>query len=495
VYRGYCGIGILLKMPYRVNTTTYGTYGDTMIKIVIASAVLVRNISQELEEKIKADLIFKNNKYEQAMKRRKQAKAHYTINIDPYVYFYKRKGSALVVPRGYMNTLLHYCKGKEVKIIDKTVQPKADISFIGKLRQYQEKGTKATLKSRYGILEAATGAGKTVMGTYITTKKKTKTLIIVHNKELLYQWVEAFSTFTNLSKEDIGIIGDGKYDVKDVTIGIINSVSKKCNNLRDSFGFVIYDECHRTLGNTWVQVINSLKPHSHLGLSATPYRSDGLTKALFRVVGPKLHKVQRKLLEDTGAVLIPEVYSIPTRFRYSTNKARSEYSKMMSELTNDELRNVLITKQIFADFKKYGEPIMVVSDRVSHCKELGEELNTYVKLNPVVLHSGMSKKKDGDAFVDRKQAVKDLKAGKYNVLIATVSLLGEGFDAPNLSAIFLTTPMRFSGRLLQTIGRILRPSGDNMPRVYDFKDNLEEVLRYSGFARDKIYKAHNWKIK
>ncbi|RKZ97471.1 MAG: hypothetical protein DRQ46_04915 [Gammaproteobacteria bacterium] len=460
------------------------------IKVIIAGSLLIKNVQPHIIERIKTDLIFKNPKYEQAMKQRQRNKGTYSITIDPYTYYYKMRGSSIIVPRGYMNAALQLLKGKEVEVIDRAVYPAADIQFNGSLRPYQDKACGIALKSRYGLLEAATGAGKTVMGVYIAANRGTKTLIIVHNNELLNQWIDAFSKFTNLNKKDIGVIGGGKFKLKDVTIGIINSVAKKCDELRNEFGFVILDECHRALGNTWVKVINSLKPYSHLGLTATPYRSDGLTKALFKVVGPKLHKVDRKLLENTGSVLVPKVHIINTKFRYSSDKAREEYSSMMSELVQDEMRNVLITKQIFADYKKHGEPIMVVSDRVSHCKELGEELRTYLALEPVVLHSGM--KKSDPNYVDRKQAVEDLKAGKYNVLVATVSLLGEGFDAPDLAAVFLTTPMKFSGRLLQTVGRVLRPSGSNLPRVYDIRDNLEEVLRYSGFSRDKVYKKHGW---
>ena len=88
--------------------------------------------------------------------------------------------------------------------------------------------------------------------------------------------------------------------------------------------------------------------------------------------------------------------------------------------------------------------------------------------------------------------MKKVKAGKCKVLIATTSLIGEGFDAPNLSALFLTTPIKFAGRLLQTAGRILRPSGGANPRLYDFRDDNISALRYSGFGRDRAYKNEGW---
>jgi small basic protein (TIGR04137 family) len=130
----------------------------------------------------------------------------------------------------------------EVKIIDKTLLlPKIDIKFHGKLREYQELAVNEMV-NRYpvGVLEANTGAGKTVIATGIIAKRKQPTLIIVHSKELLYQWQEAIKTFLHY---DCGLLGDRKNDIKDITVGIINTVKNKIDELTPRFGMVICDEC------------------------------------------------------------------------------------------------------------------------------------------------------------------------------------------------------------------------------------------------------------
>ena len=59
--------------------------------------------------------------------------------------------------------------------------------------------------------------------------------------------------------------------------------------------------------------------------------------------------------------------------------------------------------------------------------------------------------------------------GGVKVLVATGQLIGEGFDCRELSTLFLATPIRFNGRLLQYLGRILRPApGKDKARVYDY---------------------------
>ena len=209
-------------------------------------------------------------------------------------------------------------------------------------------------------------------------------------------------------------------------------------------------------------------------MSATPFRQDGLGNAIFASVGPRLHKVDKEYLHQQGAVLKPEVITIETRFSYAF---ADDYSKMLSALTEDEARNTLILQKIVQDYEKNRESILVVSDRKKHCEKLSETL----RIGNRVL-TGSTKKSE------REEIVEDLRSGKVKVLFSTIQLVGEGFDVPGLSALFITTPIKFSGRVIQVVGRILRPSKGKKPRVYDFRDNRINVLYWSGIGRDRIYK-------
>jgi superfamily II DNA or RNA helicase len=59
---------------------------------------------------------------------------------------------------------------------------------------------------------------------------------------------------------------------------------------------------------------------------------------------------------------------------------------------------------------------------------------------------------------DRARIVEELNCNQAQVLVATAQLIGEGFDLKQLSSIFLATPIKFTGRVKQYIGRILRIS-------------------------------------
>jgi superfamily II DNA or RNA helicase len=112
----------------------------------------------------------------------------------------------------------------------------------------------------------------------------------------------------------------------------------------------------------------------------------------------------------------------------------------------------------------------VVSDRVNHCRFFVEKLQN--KGLQVELLSGQL------APEVRNEVVKGVLNGSVKVLVATLQLISEGFDCPGLSTLFLTTPISFEGRLLQVIGRVMRPAENKRARVYDYVDeNIPTLLR------------------
>ena len=75
-------------------------------------------------------------------------------------------------------------------------------------------------------------------------------------------------------------------------------------------------------------------------------------------------------------------------------------------------------------------------------------------------------------------------------MIATGQLIGEGFDCKDLSTLFLATPIRFSGRVVQYLGRILRPaSGKEKARLFDYVDVHVDTLKNAARARQRVYNA------
>ena len=122
----------------------------------------------------------------------------------------------------------------------------------------------------------------------------------------------------------------------------------------------------------------------------------------------------------------------------------------------------------------------MLSDRKTHCEVIAGLLNDSGVTADVL--TGATPNKEREAIVAR------LNSGTVKILIATGQLKGEGFDCSRLSTLFMATPIKFSGRLIQYMGRVLRPAqGKDRATVYDYVDSRVAVLRASAKSRQGVY--------
>lgn len=120
------------------------------------------------------------------------------------------------------------------------------LKFIGKLRDYQQEIVDSCMATNIGVVEAMTGSGKTITFVSLTLQRKEPTLILVHTIELANQTIASFEKFTNLKKDDIGFIGDGRFELKPITVALHQTMAKmnkyKFSLLNDVVGQIIGDE-------------------------------------------------------------------------------------------------------------------------------------------------------------------------------------------------------------------------------------------------------------
>lgn len=436
---------------------------DTSIRIGIDS------LSHEQCRQVLAGLCIPNPEYARANKRGRS-----TRYIDPDLEFHRVRGNELIIPRGFGPELARLL-GSGVEWSDnRRVLPEIELTFAGTLRGYQQEAVAAMLGRTQYVLEASTGAGKTVMALAIIAARKQPTLILVHNSELLRQWRERIQQFLGV---EAGQVGAGKFDMKPVTVGIVNSVRTRLDELVPHFGHIVVDECHRCPSSMFTECVRAFDAKFLLGLSATPFRRDGLTKVIDFFIGPVLHRVDPARLRDIGAVLRPEIVARDTTFVFDGD-ASEDYQAMLTALVEDQDRNEQIADDVLDELARGSGTALVVSDRVAHLEALSASLSR--REEDMVLLTGATPKKQRAAIVER------LAHGDVRVLGSTVQLIGEGFDAPGLSSLFLATPIKFKGRVLQVVGRVLRPKDGKTPRIYDYQDNHVGVLRASAHSRTKI---------
>jgi len=356
-----------------------------------------------------------------------------------------------------------------------------DLVFKGQLKPFQRHAVSEMISRDFGTLSAPTGSGKTVMGLWMIAQRKQPALIVVHTKELAYQWVDRIETFLGIPADEIGMIGAGKKSMGEkVTVALVQSLYKCVEDVAPRIGYLIVDECHRTPSRTFTEAVSEFDSRYMTGLSATPWRRDGLSKLIFWYLGDVHHEIKKHRLVESGDVLPTEIITRHTNFKPYHDPV-SEYSKMLSELTADDSRNRFIASDVANESKNNEGVCLVLSDRKKHCETLHLLLTHKFNIPSVLLTGDLNDR-------DRKEIRERLNAGDIKVVVATGQLMGEGFDNSMLTTLFITTPIRFSGRVLQYLGRVLRPSpGKDRARIYDYIDVHVQPLVAAAKARRKVY--------
>ncbi|MFO7462038.1 MAG: DEAD/DEAH box helicase family protein [Desulfatiglandales bacterium] len=123
-----------------------------------------------------------------------------------------------------------------------------DVSFHGVLRPDQKLAAAAMCRHDTGVLSAATAFGKTVIAAWLIAERAVNTLVLVHRRQLLEQWVERLSTFLGLPVKAIGKIGGGKKKPTGMLdVALIQSLVRKgvVDDRVGEYGHLVVDECHR----------------------------------------------------------------------------------------------------------------------------------------------------------------------------------------------------------------------------------------------------------
>lgn len=399
---------------------------------------------------------------------------------------YEEDLDRLHFPRGLADKIGRILQeaGSTLELTDVRPEPPSlEVSFRGKLDKVQERAVEVMAGHDLGILVAPPGTGKTVMGCALIAQHRTPTLILSDRRELVEQWRARLLTHLDLDPADIGQLGAGKKRATHkVDIATIQSLARRDDPgaAFDGYGLIIVDECHHLPAVSFEQCVRRAPVHRWLGLTATPYRRDGLEGILKMQCGPIRHEISAKATAAASLrleLVVHETLSDPVPVD------NPPIQDLFKGLVEDEERNVMICDDV-AVAAGGGRNCLVLTQRTDHIDHLVAMLAAK-QVTPLVLKGGLGKKAR-----DAVRRTLDDDTARGVVLVGTGSYLGEGFDWPALDTLFLAAPMAWRGRVEQYAGRLLRAHPDKTQvEVHDYVDMLVPVLarmhtkRLTGYSK------------
>lgn len=336
-----------------------------------------------------------------------------------------------------------------------------------------------------GMIAARVGFGKTFVAIASICKLKKKTLIIAHKESLLSQWKEKILEYTNLSEDDIGIIKGKKCDFeKNICLSTVQTLSRRINNdrtdfvlemLNANFGITFYDECHITGAapsfNDSLQCVFSKRLY---GLSATVYRSDGLSTLLQWCIGD--------IIYDNTKFVLP-VYVCLIDINLELGKFKSYIERATFNGAMMRYNNFLADSDIYLTFLKKLINILLSKGRNVLL------LSQIIKLLEMI--------DDRVGFHDTAQIHGNVKEKDYSkqLLLATYGMAKDGMDVPRLDTLVYGTCVSSEIALIQSIGRVVRSlQGKKYGLIFDIHNPNFDLLNGLRSHRIKIYNKHNFKI-
>ncbi len=437
----------------------------------------------------------------------KQSMRQSTFGVPRITVMFEEDEKSIRIPRGLLKKLIDNLDHSGVKYSiaeERSFGTQINVEFRGSLSIDQQVAFDRINSFEDGVLSALPGFGKTVVGAKLISSKKRSTLILVHTKELAYQWLERLEQFLEINEPNIdgmrrnsaiGLLGGGKNNLGGkIDIVIMQSMfdtDRDIKQLPNQYGLVIVDECHHVSAVHFSRIMGSLNSRFIYGLTATPFRKDGHHPIIFMLCGPIRYKSDSNSISNYMSferTIVPRFTSI--RMPITSSEKGWSITDIYKHICESKLRNEMIVNDIEKIVIEGKYPI-VLTERISQVNLLLKNMLER-NLDVVVLTGKLTAKV-------RKTALEKLhsksNSGRH-VLLATGKLIGEGFDLPNLDTLFLAMPIAWKGTITQYAGRLNRDfEGKKEVKIYDYIDVNIPVLERMYYKRLAAYRSVGYTIK
>ena len=334
------------------------------------------------------------------------------------------------------------------------------------------------------LIISATGSGKTYLAAFDALNFSPKKLLyIVHEGSILRRALDTFQDVFNGQKVCGLYTGEAKEIESDFLFSTNVSMCKSLDSFRkDEFDYIIIDECHHAVAETYKKIIEYFEPEFMLGLTATENRMDNQDViGLFGDNIPFELRLRDAIIND---LIVPfHYYGIRDELvDYGlSDSAERRLIAQMADTTNCEF----IHQQI-ETHRKDGQKLKALAfcRNIQHARMMADNLSEYYH---TAFLSG--KNKTGErirAFNDLQSDNKDLE------ILFAVDILNEGVDIPGVNMVLFLRPTESSTIFIQQLGRGLRKyPGKDCVTILDFignnyKRSVHIALALGSLSRNSI---------
>lgn len=430
-----------------------------------------------------------------AKERARKEKVWGWTDMPERVYLWDEDGDDVLIPRGFRRRFERGLRemGHEVEWDDRRsgdrvlrMEPAFD------LRPQQGPAASVLLSEEDGIYQAPPGSGKTVAVLDAVRRAcMARNIVVVNEIGVADQWADEAREF--LPGMEVGIIGDGRWDERRLTIATQQTLYSRRDDLsRDGFfrrfGLTGLDEAHRQTAETYRDLMSRFESRYRFGVSATPDKTGDFEWAEM-ILGEVVYVTTRHELREYGILVRPEVRVVETDFdfpfhstttvsrvqrcsidgckRKGNHLHRNNYSSMMKALREDPRRNELVARCVRAD-RDHRQ--LVVSPQTGHLKLLRRAIEGSGWDRPSLTLTGDESRRE-------RAYVKDAVLDGPCVVYATIAK--EALNLPPLDRLHMPWPTRNVGVVRQYVGRVERAAreyGKTDAVVYDYADFGQPVL-------------------
>ena len=334
------------------------------------------------------------------------------------------------------------------------------------------------------LIISATGSGKTYLAAFDALNFGPKKLLyVVHEGSILRRSLETFQDVFGGQK----VCGMYSGEAKEIEADFLFTTNvSMCKNLdifkKDEFDYIIIDECHHAVAETYKKIIDYFEPEFLLGLTATENRMDNKDVVeIFDNNIPFELRLRDAIIND---LIVPfHYYGIRDELvDYGlSDSAERRLIAQMADTGNCEFIHQQIEKH-----RKDGEKLKALAfcRNIQHARMMAENLGEYYKTAFLT-----GKNKTGErirAFNDLQSDSKDLE------ILFAVDILNEGVDIPGVNMVLFLRPTESSTIFIQQLGRGLRKyPGKDYVTILDFignnyKRSVHIALALGSLSRNSI---------